>query len=116
MLANDRRSTDRRGSSHSANVALGTALTVDRRAASDRRRTPRRRADLVSIAQVAQRIAAGETRLEVIVDGTEGLRLVAVFACGCSAIEPVGAGKPSVRLEPCSAHGEPPVKRERRRG
>jgi len=107
---------NRRGSAASTPVALGAALTIDRRAAADRRRNPRRRSDIWSIAQFAQRIAAGETRLEVIVDGTDGLRLVAVFACGCSATEPVGAGKPSVRLEVCTAHAEPPVARERRRG
>ncbi len=87
---------------------------MDRRASSDRRRTPRRRADLRSIAQFAAYSAAGETRLEVIVDGIEGLRLVAVFACGCSAIEPVGAG-PSVRIEACTTHAEPRVAHERRR-
>jgi hypothetical protein len=116
MLANDRRSTHRRSSGASTASALGTALTIDRRGSNDRRRTPRRRADIWSIAQFAQRIAAGETRLEVIVDGTEGLRLVAVFACGCSATEPVGGGKPSVRIEACAAHTEPVVPHERRRG
>ena len=116
MPAHDRRSEPRRGSSTASAVGLGSALATDRRASVDRRRVPRRRADLQSIAHFAQAVSAGETRLEVIVDGTDGLRLVALFACGCSAIEPVGAGMPSVRIEACPAHVEPVVARERRRG
>jgi len=69
-----------------------------------------------TIAHYARRIEAGHTRLEVIVDGTEGLRLVAMFQCGCVAVEPVGAGPITVRTEPCDEHAEPSVTLDRRRG
>jgi len=115
MRANDRRTEDRRGGAATGGSGAGSGITLDRRAANDRRKAPRRRADLRTIAELAERIDAGRTRLEVIVDGTEGLRLVAVFACGCSAVEPVGAGKTTLRVEACATHAEPPIARERRR-
>jgi hypothetical protein len=77
---------------------------------------PRRSADLRTIAHYARRIGAGHTRLEVIVDGTDGLRLVAMFKCSCVAIEPVGAGPATVRTEPCADHSDPSVVLDRRRG
>jgi hypothetical protein len=95
---------------------LGAVLADERRGRRDRRELPRRRSDANTIAQVARRIAAGQTRLEVIVDGSEGMRLVAMFACGCSATEPIGDGTPSVRAAYCAEHAEPPVTLERRRG
>lgn len=91
-------------------------MADERRERRDRREQPRRRSDLRTIAHYARRIGAGQTRLEVIVDGTEGLRLVAMFGCGCVAVEPVGAGPASVRTEPCSEHVEPPVTLDRRSG
>ena len=100
----------------SSAVSLGAALTEERRARSERRSQPRRRSDLRTIAHVARRIAAGHTRLEVIVDGNEGLRLVAMFQCGCVAVEPVGAGPTVVRTEPCAEHAEHAVTVDRRRG
>ncbi len=67
-----------------------------------------------TIVDFARSINAGETRLEVIVDGSDGMRLVAMFACGCSATEPVGAGKPTVAIEACAEHTAPPITLERR--
>jgi hypothetical protein len=115
MIANDRRTSHRRGPAFSSSGALGNALTMDRRGTSDRRRQPRRRSDLQTIDQYARAIAAGETHRDVILDGAHGLRLVADFGCGCSASEPVGAGKPSVCIEACATHTEPRVARDRRR-
>jgi len=115
MTANDRRTTHRRGATFSSNGALGNALTMDRRGTSDRRRQPRRRSDLQTIEQYARAIGAGEPRRDVILDGAQGLRVVADFGCGCTASEPVGAGKPSVCIEACAAHIEPRVARDRRR-
>jgi len=69
-----------------------------------------------TIAHYARRIGAGHTRLEVIVDGTDGLRLVAMFQCGCIAIEPVGTGPATVRTETCAEHTDPVVTVDRRRG
>ncbi len=115
MISFDRRATERRGIAPSPAVSLGAALAEERRARSDRRSQPRRRTDLRTIAHFARRIEAGQTRLEVIVDGTEGLRLVAMFQCGCVAIEPVGAGASTVRTEPCADHAEPAVTVDRRR-
>lgn len=77
---------------------------------------PRRRSDLRTIAHYARRIGAGHTRLEVIVDGTDGLRLVAMFKCGCTAVEPVGAGAATVRTDACAEHADPHVDVDRRRG
>src|SRR5271170_7861259 len=115
MLSFDRRSTDRRGFAPSA-VSLAAALAEERRERRDRRETPRRRADIRTIAHYARRIGAGHTRLEVIVDGTDGLRLVAMFQCGCLATEPVGTGPAAVRTETCSEHSDPVVTVDRRRG
>jgi hypothetical protein len=97
-------------------ISLGAALTEERRDRSDRRQQPRRRSDLHTIAHYARRIEAEKTRLEVIVDGTEGLRLVAMFQCGCVAYEPVGAGPAGVTAEPCAEHAPPIVTIDRRRG
>jgi hypothetical protein len=105
----------RRTGSLSADVAVATALADERRRRSDRRQHPRRRADMRSIAHFARVIGAGETRLEVIVDGLEGLRLVALFGCGCLATEPIGDGKARVTIEPCPAHLVPALVIERRR-
>jgi hypothetical protein len=116
MPAPDRRTTHRRGTAFSKNVAPGTAMTMDRRAVSDRRRAPRRRSDLQTIAQYAARVAGEEMLLDVVFDGVDGLQLIAAFDCGCVAIEPVGNGKRSVRIEPCDEHLEPPVAVDRRRG
>lgn len=115
MLSFDRRASDRRGIAPSA-VSLGAALAEERRERRDRREMPRRRADIRTIAHYARRIGAGHTRLEVIVDGTDGLRLVAMFQCGCVAIEPVGAGPAGVRTETCAEHTDPVVTVDRRRG
>jgi hypothetical protein len=115
MHTTDRRTLHRRGAALSTNVNLGATLTDERREKSDRRKAPRRRADMRTIVDFARSIHAGETRLEVIVDGSDGMRLVAMFACGCSATEPVGAGKPSVAIETCAEHTAPPVARERRK-
>jgi len=89
MISSDRRATERRGILPSTTINLGAVLADERRARSDRRETPRRVSDMRTIAHFARRIGAGHTRLEVIVDGTDGLRLVAIFQCGCVAIEPV---------------------------
>jgi hypothetical protein len=115
MISSDRRAADRRGNAPGTTISLGAVLASERRARPDRREQPRRRAELQSIAHVARRISAGQTRLEVIVDGTNGMRLVAMFACGCIAAEPIGAGDPSVRAEWCGAHAAPAVTIERRR-
>jgi hypothetical protein len=114
MISSDRRAADRRGRTPVSSISLGAVLAVERRARPDRREQPRRQADLRNIAQLARRINAGQTRLEVIVDGTEGMRLVAMFACGCRATEPIGAGTASVRAEWCGAHAAPAVTIDRR--
>jgi hypothetical protein len=116
MISSDRRATERRGIAPSNTISLGAVLADERREKRDRRDMPRRRTDLRTIAHYARRIEAGHTLLEVIVDGTDGLRLVAMFQCGCVAVEPVGAGPISVRAEPCTEHAEPPVTLDRRRG
>lgn len=116
MTPFDRRASDRRSTPAPSTAALGAFLAQERREPDDRRRTPRRRADMHTIAHFAHAIKAGETRLEVIVDGgADGMRLVAMFQCGCVAIEPVGAGTRELRTEPCPAHSLPPIARERRR-
>jgi hypothetical protein len=112
----DRRTTHRRGAVFSPNVTPGHAATMDRRANSDRRRAPRRRSDLQTIAQYAQRVAGEEMLLDVVFDGVDGLQLIAAFDCGCVAVEPVGNGKRNVRIEPCGEHVESPVAVDRRRG
>lgn len=116
MISSDRRATERRGILPSTTINLGAVLADERRARNDRREAPRRVADIRTIAHFARHIGAGHTRLEVIVDGTDGLRLVAMFQCGCVAQEPVGAGPGTVRTEPCTEHTEPPVTLDRRRG
>jgi hypothetical protein len=116
MISSDRRATERRGIAQSSTISLGAVLAEERRDKRDRRNMPRRRTDLQTIAHYARRIEAGHTRLEVIVDGTDGLRLVAMFQCGCVAVEPVGAGPISVRTEPCTDHADPAVTLDRRRG
>lgn len=116
MATERRMAPDRRGLAAATVIALGAALGSERRDRSDRRQRPRRRADVRTIADFAHGINAGETRLEVIVDGTEGLRLVGMFECGCIAVEPVGNGAAHVKLETCAAHREPAVDIERRRG
>ena len=115
MTSFDRRASERRSTAAPATAALGAFLAQERRESDDRRRTPRRRADLRTIAHFAYSIGAGETRLEVIVDGADGMRLVAMFQCGCVAIEPIGVGPRTLRTEPCPAHFPPTVARERRR-
>ena len=115
MSSPDRRAANRRGIDPSTTISLGVALAEERRERSDRRQMPRRRTDARTIAHVARRISAGQTRLEVIVDGSDGMRLVAMFACGC-ATEPIGDGAPSVRATYCAAHAEPAIPVERRRG
>ncbi len=67
-----------------------------------------------TIAHFASGIGAGDTRLEVIVDGDDGMRLVGMFQCGCVAIEPIGEGPRLLRLEPCVPHAEPKISRDRR--
>jgi hypothetical protein len=116
MISSDRRATERRGILPSTTINLGAVLADERRARNDRREAPRRVADIRTIAHFARHIGAGHTRLEVIVDGTDGLRLVAMFQCGCVAQEPVGAGPGTVRTEPCTEHTEPPVTLDRRCG
>lgn len=116
MTTSDRRATERRALAPSSTISLGAALPQERRDRRDRREQPRRRSDLRTIAHYARRIDAGQTRLEVIVDGTDGLRLVAMFQCGCVAVEPVGSGTTSLKLETCAAHADPVVMLERRRG
>jgi hypothetical protein len=115
MIAKDRRLSQRRANAYATSFSPSYALTMDRRSYTERRQTARRRTDMRTIAQYADIIGAGDSRLEVIVDGSEGLRLVAMFSCGCSAVEPIGTGKPSVRIEPCGPHFEPRPPRERRR-
>jgi hypothetical protein len=112
----DRRTTHRRGAVFSTNASPGNAMTMDRRANADRRRAPRRRSDLQTIAQYAQRVAGEEMLLDVVFDGVDGLQLIAAFDCGCVGIEPVGNGKRFVRVEPCGEHVESPVAVDRRRG
>ena len=109
MTTSDRRAAERRGSTPSSAVGLGAVLAEERRGRNDRRQQPRRRTDLSSIAQLARSINASQTRLDVVVDGIDGMRLVAVFACGCNASEPIGNGNASVRTEPCPAHAVPSV-------
>ena len=116
MATFERRSTERRAAAPKGAISLGAALPAERRARHNRREQPRRRADVHTIAHFARHIAAGQTRLEVIVDGNDGLRLVAMFQCGCIASEPIGAGASSLRIETCAGHQEPPVTVERRRG
>jgi hypothetical protein len=114
MVPIDRRLTHRRGGASTSTVALGAALTDERRESRDRRQMPRRRADMRTIAHFARGIDAGESRLEVIVDGGDGIRMVAMFTCGCLAIEPIGEGRPSLHIEACPRHVEPVVVHERR--
>ncbi len=116
MTTFDRRATERRGLVPSTTINLGAALTEERRDRSERRAQPRRRSDIQTIAHYARRIEAEKTRLEVIVDGTDGLRLVAMFQCGCVAFEPVGAGSVGVSSEPCAHHAPPIILKDRRRG
>jgi hypothetical protein len=116
MTTFDRRASERRGLVPSSAINLGAALAEERRDRSDRRAQPRRSSDLHTIAHYARRIQAEKTRLEVIVDGTDGLRLVAMFQCGCVAFEPVGAGCAAVTAEPCIDHAPPAVTIDRRRG
>lgn len=116
MYSTDRRTSERRGISPSTTISLGAALADERREPRDRREYPRRRTDVRTIAHYARRIGAGRTRLEVIVDGTDGLRLVAMFDCGCVGIEPIGAGPVTVRTETCGDHADPIVTVDRRRG
>jgi len=116
MHSSDRRTSERRGISSSPTINLGAALADERRDRRDRREHPRRRSDMRTIAHYARRIGAGHTRLEVIVDGTDGLRLVAMFQCGCIAIEPVGTGPATVRTEMCAEHTDPVITPDRRRG
>jgi hypothetical protein len=115
MISSDRRASERRGIAPSTTISLGAVLSDERRARNDRRDSPRRVMDIRTIAHYARRIGAGHTRLEVIVDGTDGLRLVAMFQCGCTAIEPVGAGPINVRTDPCTEHVAPAVTHDRRR-
>lgn len=116
-MASERRiAPDRRGLAAATVIALGAALGSERRDRSDRRQRPRRRSDVRTIADFAHDIRAGETRLDVIVDGSEGLRLVGIFECGCIAVEPVGDGAARVKIEACTVHREPKVDVERRRG
>jgi hypothetical protein len=116
MISSDRRARERRGIAPSATINLGAALADERRDRHERREQPRRGKDVRTITHYARRIQPGQTHLEVIVDGTDGLRLVAMFQCGCVAVEPVGAGPVSVRAEPCTGHSEPIVTVDRRRG
>jgi hypothetical protein len=116
MTTFDRRASERRGLVPSTAINLGAALSEERRDRGDRRDQPRRASDLRTISHYARRIEAEKTRLEVIVDGTEGLRLVAMFQCGCVAFEPVGAGPVGVSAEPCVDHAAPDVTIDRRRG
>jgi hypothetical protein len=115
MISFDRRGSERRGIAPSITISLGAALADERRERRERREQPRRLSDLRTIADVARYIGAGQTRLEVIVDGNEGMRLVAMFQCGCVAVEPIGAGPASVRTEPCVEHGATEVTIDRRR-
>jgi hypothetical protein len=116
MISFDRRASDRRGITPSTSSSLAAVLSEERRARPDRREVPRRRTDLRSISHYARRIGAGHTRLEVIVDGTDGLRLVAMFKCGCSAVEAVGTGAAAVRVDACTEHADPDVTIDRRSG
>ena len=116
MTTSDRRASERRGLVPSTAINLGAALTEERRDRRDRREQPRRRTDLRTIAHYARRIEADKTRLEVIVDGTDDLRLVATFQCGCIAFEPVGAGPVGISSEPCAQHAPPIILTDRRRG
>ncbi len=116
MTSSERRATERRGITPSTTINLGAVLADERRGRLDRRESPRRFSDARTIAHYARRINAGHTRLEVIVDGNDGLRLVAMFQCGCVATEPVGAGQSNVRTEPCTGHTEPLVTLDRRTG
>jgi hypothetical protein len=109
----DRRSSDRRGSR--STVSLGAVLEEERRARRDRRDQPRRRSDLRTIAHYARYIGAPQTHCDVVVDASEGMRLMAQFPCDCVAIEPVGTGPAAVRAAPCRDHAEPAVKVDRRR-
>jgi|GEM_PF-3887288 hypothetical protein len=115
MTTFERRASERRGLVPSSAISLGGALEAERRDRSDRREQPRRHSDLRTIAHYARRIEAEKTRLEVIIDGTEGLRLVAMFECGCVAFEPVGAGPVGVSAEPCAEHAPEIVSTDRRR-
>jgi hypothetical protein len=116
MISSNRRASDRRGNTSFSSSILGAALADERRARRDRRESPRRRDDLRTIAHYARRIGAEETPLEVVVDGADGLRLIAMFKCGCSAVEPVGEGAATVGTETCDEHADPPVTIDRRRG
>ena len=91
-------------------------MADERRARRDRRELPRRVPELRTIAHYAHRINAGHARLEVVVEVNEGMRLVAMFGCNCVAIEPVGTGHSSVRIEACRDHREPVVPFDRRAG
>jgi hypothetical protein len=116
MISFDRRASDRRGvTSSTTTVNLGGVLAYERRERRDRRQHPRRRNDFDSIAHVASRIKAGQTRLEVMVDGSDGMRLVAMFVCGCRATEPIGSGTPAVFALTCADHAPPVIVVERRR-
>lgn len=96
-------------------ISLGAVLAVERRERRDRREQPRRQSDFSSIAHVARRIDAGHTKLEVMIDAADGMRLVAEFACGCSASEPIGDGTSAVRIASCAQHAVTPPGADRRR-
>jgi hypothetical protein len=115
MTSFDRRASDRRGIASSSSISLGAVLADERREQRDRRAQPRRLSDAATIAHVARRIGAGQTHIDVIVDGVDGMRLCATFACGCSATEAIGAGPGTVHIDSCREHLEPPVEIERRR-
>jgi hypothetical protein len=116
MISFDRRASERRGYTPSTTISLGAALAEERRARRDRRELPRRASELRTIAHYENRIQARNSRLEVVVDGTEGMRLVAMFGCNCVAIEPVGAGAANVRINTCTEHRPPYVAIDRRSG
>jgi hypothetical protein len=64
--------------------------------------------------QYAAAVCSTETRLDVIVDGGDALRLVAMFSCGCIATEPIGTGTPAVCVDACREHAEPAITHDRR--
>lgn len=116
MISFDRRASDRRGYTPAATISLGAALADERRARRDRRELPRRASELRTIAHYSHRINARHSRLEVVVDGSESMRLVAMFACNCVAVEPVGTGATNVRITTCTDHRPPYVAFDRRSG
>jgi hypothetical protein len=115
MTSTDRRAAARRTAVTTATVSAASVIAAERRERRDRREQPRRRNELRSIAHVSQRIRSPHPRLDVNVSAVAGIRITAIFPCGCIASEPVGDGTATVNCAWCAVHAPPTFFTERRR-